>query len=242
LRQNRNTKSIIRNLRKIRDAFIFKLKTVIRGIGMETCLTEDEFSILNFLDVFKSIMDIDSVQVSTGLETEKIKSILAKFLEKRYVEKEINEERETWKITYTGEGFVNSYRQFMLTQTGQKEAVIKKCEEFEELNVKFKELVTSWQMKIIDGIPIINDHSDPEYDFTILNQIFSLHECVIKTLEDLANFIIMYKNYIRRLNFAIKKLKEGEYNYLTKDKNSYHNVWFELHESILKLWGKERME
>lgn len=205
-------------------------------------MTENEFNVLNYLDVFKSIMDINSVQISTGLEPERITSILVRFVEKGYVEKEVYEGRETWKITPIGEKFVNSYRQFMLDQTGQKEAVIKKCEEFEELNVKFKELVTSWQMKIINGIPILNDHSDPEYDSAILNQIFNLHENVIETLEELASVIPMYKNYVGRLDFAIKKLREGTFDYITKDKNSYHNVWFELHESILKLWGRERIE
>lgn len=212
------------------------------GLVMEVYLTENEFNILNHLDIFKSIMDINSVQISTGLKPERITSILVRFVEKGYVEKEIYAGREIWKITPIGEKFVNSYRQFMLAQTGQKDAIIKICEEFEDLNVKFKELVTKWQLKMINGIPILNDHSDPEYDSVILNQLFALHEKVIETLENLAIIIPMYKNYIRRLDFASKKLKEGTFDYMTKDKSSYHNVWFELHESILKLWGKERIE
>lgn len=209
---------------------------------MQPHLTEDEFSILNYLDVFKSVTGISSIQTSTGSEPERITSILAKFVEKGYAEKEFSTEGEIWKITPVGEKFVNSYRQFILAQTGQKETIIKKCEEFENLNVKFKELVTNWQVKIIDGIPVLNDHSDPDYDSAILNQIFNLHENVIKTLDKMASILPIYKNYIGRLDFAIEKLGEGAFDYLTKDKNSYHNVWFELHESILKLWGKERIE
>jgi len=209
---------------------------------MELQIKEKEFLVLNHLDIFRSIMDIDPVHGSTGLRSEEIVACLLKFKEEGIVVKEMYEGRERWKITPMGNKVANSYRQFILAKTGQKEAIIKKCEEFEDLNVNLKELVTNWQMKIIDGIPIINDHSDPEYDSAILKQIFDLHENVIKTLEEMASIILMYKNYIKRLDLAIKKLREGEFNYLIKNKDSYHNVWFELHESILKLWGRERME
>jgi len=211
---------------------------------MQSHLTKDEFNILNYLDIFKSVTDVNSIQTSTGLDPERITSILARFVEKGYTEKGIYIGHEAWKITPAGETFVNSYRQFILAQTGQKETIIKKCEEFENLNVKFKELVTGWQVKIINGTPILNDHSDPEYDSAILNQIFDLHKNVIRILEEMASIlpIYNYKNYIERFDFAIKKLKEGTFDYIAKDKNSYHNVWFELHESILKLWGRERIE
>jgi hypothetical protein len=209
---------------------------------METSLSEDEFAVLNYLDIFKSITDIDSIKISTDLESERIKAILAKFLEEGYVEKEVYGERGMWNIKKVGERVAALHRQLLLEKTGRKDAVIKKCEEFEELNVKFKELVTSWQIRVVDGVPIINDHSDAEYDSIILNKIFSLHEDVKRTLEELASFISMYRSYVKRLDFAIEKLKEGETDYLTKAQSSYHNVWFELHESILKLWGKERIE
>ena len=153
------------------------------------------------------------------------------------------EGHERWKITPIGEEIANSYRQLMLAETGQKEAITKQFEQFENsFNVRLKELVTDWQMKIVEGVPVLNDHSDSEYDSAILRQIFGLHENVVRTLEELANAIPMLKNYVGRLDFAIEKLREGELDYLTKSKDSYHNIWFELHESILKLWGRERIE
>jgi hypothetical protein len=198
---------------------------------------------LNHLDIFRSITDIDSVQRSTGFGSEEIVAYLSKFKEAGIAEKEMYEGREKWKITPTGETIANSYRQLMLVRTGQKEVITKKFEQFENFfNVKLKELVTNWQMKVVEGFPVLNDHSDSEYDSALLRQIFDLNENVIKTLEELSNAIPMLKNYVGRLDFAIEKLREGELSYLTKNKDSYHNVWFELHESILKLWGRERTE
>jgi hypothetical protein len=206
-------------------------------------IKEKEFLILNHLDIFRSIMDIDPVQKSTGFGSEEIVTCLSKFKEEGIVVKEMYEGREKWKITPAGEKIANSYRQLMLAGTAQKEAVTKKFEHFENFfNVRLKEFVTDWQMKIVEGAPVLNDHSDSEYDSAILRQIFDLHENVIRTLEEMVSAIPMLKNYIGRLNFAIEKLREGKLDYLTKNKESYHNIWFELHESILKLWGRERIE
>ncbi len=206
-------------------------------------INEKEFLVLNYLDIFRSIMDIDPVQRSTGFGSEEIVTCLSKFEEEGMAGKELYEGRERWKITPTGEKIANSYRQSLLAGTGQKEAITKKFEQFETFfNVKLKELITNWQMKIVEGVPVLNDHSDSEYDSVLLKQIFDLHINVIKTLEELTSAIPILKNYIGRLDFAIAKLRKSDLDYLTKNKDSYHNVWFELHESILKLWGRERTE
>ena len=210
---------------------------------MELQIDEKEFLVLNHLDIFRSITDIDPVQRSTGFGPEEIAACLSKFKEEEIVTKEMYAGRERWKITPTGEKIANSYRQLILARTGQKEAIAKKFELFETLfNVKLKELVTNWQMKIVEGVPVINDHSDSEYDSAILKQIFDVNENVVKTLKEMASDIPMLESYMARLNFAIRKLREGELDYLTRNKDSYHNVWFELHESILRLWDKERTE
>lgn len=207
----------------------------------EPSLSEDEFMVLNYLDIYKSVIDISVLQEAIGLESHKVELLLLGLEKKGYVTKTVSN-GAYWEITPSGESVINAHRRLMLDQVEQKADVIKSCEDFEDINVKFKNLVTMWQMKSIDGIFVINDHNDPEYDAKILNDLFVLHKDVVKVVEKLAKVFSRYKRYINRLDYAIEKMKNGEHDYLVKDPKSYHNVWYELHEDILKLWGKERKE
>lgn len=211
---------------------------------MELQISEEEFLVQNYLDVFRIIEDLKPVEKSTGLKPEKIKECLLKLAEKNLVMKEVKEKVEKWRITAKGEVVVKSYRQSLLEKTGRKDVIMSKFEEFENVyNTKFKELATAWQVKIVGGRMIINDHSDPEYDAKILNQLFELHERVVKVIKEIADAIPMFKTYITRLHYAIKKIKEERnYDYFIRHEDSYHNVWFELHEVILRFWGRERRE
>lgn len=51
-----------------------------------------------------------------------------------------------------------------------------------------------------------------------------------------------YTQYLERLNMAVNAIKEGKHSFVTDDLNSYHNVWYEMHEDLLKLLKKEREE
>jgi hypothetical protein len=49
--------------------------------------------------------------------------------------------------------------------------------------------------------------------------------------------------YRRRLSNALAKLEAGDYRYLTvPDRDSYHTVWFELHQHLIKLLGLRAFE
>jgi predicted transcriptional regulator len=210
-------------------------------LGLE--INEKEFLVLNYLDIFGATADLRRIQKSTGLESEEVVACLSKLAEKRLVVKETRDIIEKWKITSDGERVVNSYRQLALERTGQRETIIKKFEEFENIyNMKFKHLATAWQVKIVNGRPVVNDHSDPEYDSAILNQVLDLHKNVLSTLKVIAGAIPMFRIYIERLDDAAKKMKENPREYFIRNEDSYHNVWFELHENVLRLWGRERRE
>jgi len=207
----------------------------------EPNLSENEFIVLNYLDIYKSVTDISIAQEAIGLEPHEVESLLSRLQINGYVVKTASNGTH-WEITPSGESVVCKYRQLMLNQVEQKAAVIKLCEDFENLNVKFKKLVTMWQMKSIDSVPVINDHKDPEYDAMILNEIFTLHKDVVEVVGRLVEVFPRYKRCISRLDYAIEKLKSGEHDYLVRGHRSYHSVWYELHEDILKFWGRERIE
>lgn len=210
---------------------------------MEPQLNEDEFRVLNYLDIFKTVTAANPIGTSTGLEADKLMSILRSLVEKGYSVGDGSLEQAAWKITALGESTVGSYRRSLVVQSGQGE-FNRECEEFDDLNAKFKELVTKWQIKVVFGTQTVNDHRDPDYDFTVLDQVFSLHQKVKRTLAEMDATLpaCNFRNYALRLDQAVEKIRQGDTDYLVRNGASYHNVWFEMHESILKLWGRERVE
>ncbi|UNU42315.1 hypothetical protein EAO27_06040 [Sphingopyxis sp. YF1] len=113
---------------------------------------------------------------------------------------------------------------------------------FHPLNDAFKTLVTAWQMRPSDGAPVFNDHSDPDYDAGILGQLPGLH---CETTAWLAGIdpqgpLPFFRS---RFETALARLRAGDTAYLASPKiDSYHNIWFELHEYLIRLAGMTRAE
>jgi hypothetical protein len=62
-------------------------------------------------------------------------------------------------------------------------------------------------------------------------------------LEDLVAALERYTPYLPRFETALAKLGAGELEWFTKPLiDSYHTVWFELHEDLLSTLGIERSQ
>jgi hypothetical protein len=62
-------------------------------------------------------------------------------------------------------------------------------------------------------------------------------------LDDLASAMTRYHPYEPRFGAALAKLDAGEREWFTKPLiDSYHTVWFELHEDLLSTLGIERSQ
>lgn len=116
-------------------------------------------------------------------------------------------------------------------------------EEFERINVEFKQLVTRWQTMEVGGQTVANDHSDPEYDEKIIDQLGETHERVERVLDRLAAREPRLSRYKDKLLAALEKAEDGETQWVSDATiDSYHTVWFELHEDLLRIVGREREE
>jgi hypothetical protein len=116
-------------------------------------------------------------------------------------------------------------------------------ERFTPLNADFKALVTDWQMRSIDGKLTRNDHKDEAYDAAVLGRLPDLHAKTVALIDDIAAHASRIGGYRRRLSDALAKLKAGDHRYLTApDRDSYHTVWFELHQHLINLLGLTRQQ
>lgn len=111
--------------------------------------------------------------------------------------------------------------------------------EFRSVNLDFKTLVTDWQLK--DGQP--NDHEDAEYDAAVLARLDSAHQRALPVIAAAAAQLPRLGTYPVKLNAALDRVRTGDIGWLTKPLiDSYHTVWFELHEELILAVGLTRKE
>jgi hypothetical protein len=114
---------------------------------------------------------------------------------------------------------------------------------FERINGALKQLITDWQTVVVGGERIPNDHRDKEYDRTIIDRLGDLHERAETVLDQLAGALPRMRIYREKLLVALERAEDGTVAWVSDAKiESYHSLWFELHEDLLRLMGRERAE
>lgn len=109
--------------------------------------------------------------------------------------------------------------------------------EFRPVNTDFKALVTDWQLR--DGQP--NDHRDPDYDAAVLARLDDVHRRVAPVVAAVTAQLPRLRGYPEKLASALDKVKAGDIVWLTRPLiDSYHTVWFELHEELILAAGLTR--
>jgi hypothetical protein len=96
---------------------------------------------------------------------------------------------------------------------------------------------------LINGKLTRNDHKDEAYDASVLDRLPELHARTVALVDDIAAHAPRIGGYRRRLSEALAKLGAGDHRYLTApDRDSYHTVWFELHQHLINLLGLTRQQ
>jgi pyruvate,orthophosphate dikinase len=107
------------------------------------------------------------------------------------------------------------------------------------LNAPAKGLFTRWQQR--DGAP--NDHADAEYDAVVLRELMDIHVAVVPLLQAIGASAPRIERYAVRLAEAVSRITSGDHVWVTRPIiDSYHTVWFELHEDLISLAGLTRAD
>jgi hypothetical protein len=119
-------------------------------------------------------------------------------------------------------------------------AIAAAYDEFRSVNADFKALATDWQLKGgPEGKP--NTHDDADYDAAVLARLEDVHTRVAPIIQAAATQLPRLNAYPAKLLVALHKVKAGETAWLTAPLiDSYHTVWFELHEELILATGLTR--
>ena len=145
-----------------------------------------------------------------------------------------------WAVTPAGRKAQEAALQAELAACGARDAVFDAYKRFLDLNNDLLGVCTAWQMK---DEATINDHADAAYDNGVIDQLHALHAKVEPILSDLEAVFPRFCGYRPRLEASLNKLRGGEAEWFTKPLiDSYHTVWFQLHEDLLNTLGIERSQ
>jgi hypothetical protein len=144
-----------------------------------------------------------------------------------------------WSLTAAGRAEQQRLAADDAASAGATEAIRAAYERFLALNKELLGVCTDWQVK--DEAP--NDHADAEYDAAVLDRLRAIDDALAPVLDSLTEARERYRTYAPRFAAALRKLSSGEREWFTKPLiDSYHTIWFELHEDLLGTLGIERSQ
>lgn len=107
-------------------------------------------------------------------------------------------------------------------------------------NAALKRLVTDWQL--VNGTTP-NDHTDAAYDAAIVTRLGALHADFLPLAERVVAIAPRLAPYPVRFTDALGRVRSGDHTWIARPMiDSYHTVWFELHEELIGLAGLSRAD
>ncbi len=147
-----------------------------------------------------------------------------------------------WLLTQAGRQYGQNLLATELDDIGGRAQVETVYQRFLSLNGDFLETCTQWQVRSSpDGAKIPNDHSDARYDDLIISRIERFNDQVQPLCGELASLLCRFERYGPRFDHALAQVRSGNTDWMAKPSiDSYHSVWFELHEDLLASLSIER--
>lgn len=145
-----------------------------------------------------------------------------------------------WGLTEAGRAADAERVAAELDAAGARGVVQAAFDEFLLLNPELLDLCSAWQVRTVDGVPTTNDHTDAGYDDRVLVAFVDLDSRAEPVVAALALALPRFGLYATRLGDALALAQAGARQHLTDSTDSYHAVWFQLHEDLLVTLGQPR--
>ena len=122
--------------------------------------------------------------------------------------------------------------------SGALDVVRTAYDEFLAVNPDLIQVCTDWQLQP-DGS--LNDHTDDRYDADVIEALGAIDRRIHPVCERLGGQVARFGAYGPRLSGALARVRAGDGKWFTSPAvESYHTVWFELHEDMLQTLGITR--
>jgi hypothetical protein len=189
----------------------------------------------------KGVAAVDVLVESTGLDDAAVGSLVGQLADEGLVVERTGA-LEGWGLTPAGRVEHERLVAEEVDEAGARPTVAGAYRRFRALNASVLEACSRWQVRDVDGRPVLNDHGDPDYDAEVVAELTRLQKRAEPLCDDLAAALDRYRPYGPLLRHAVDRVEAGDGDWFTKPTlPSYHTVWFELHEDLLSTLGLDRV-
>lgn len=190
----------------------------------------------------KGVAGVPEVTTATGLDDAEVGSTVTELVADGLVERREGS-LPGWTATALGRKQDGVQVAEELETTGSRAGIQVAYDGFLAVNPELLAACAAWQLLSGegDGAPVINDHSDPDYDAEVVARLVETDRLAQPVLEALAATLARFAPYRPRLALALARVQAGDGDWFTRPViGSYHSVWFELHQDLLDTLGLER--
>ncbi len=182
----------------------------------------------------------DAIAALYGVDQGKIEVALASLADAGFAQ--FREGRTAFWMQ-TAEGKVEGERRMAveLDAAGARPLAVECYDAFKVLNREMLAVCTRWQVKDVAGEQVINDHADAAYDDAVIKELAALDAGVQPLVASLSSCVERFGIYADRFTTALTNVRAGQQEWFTRPiMESYHTVWFELHEDFFGTLGIDR--
>jgi hypothetical protein len=109
------------------------------------------------------------------------------------------------------------------------------------VNERFLKVASDWQVRKHGPIEAPNDHADADYDQGVIDRLAEVHDRTRVLVGGMAQCSSRFAVYRARLDDCMRRVAGGDRTAFTAAlSESYHTVWFELHQDLILTLGVER--
>jgi hypothetical protein len=147
-----------------------------------------------------------------------------------------------WALTGTGRAHHAERCAADVVDAGCRAVIEHGYRQFLSVNQTFLAVCTDWQMRDgPDGKRTLNDHTEAAYDAQVVSRLKEIDTTIQPVCDELTHAMTRFSGYAPRLTEALAKVEAGQQEWFTGALiDSYHTVWFELHEDLLATLGIAR--
>lgn len=214
----------------------------VRAVGRVTAMAHPsapELLVLHALRL-KGFAETDVVAGATGVDEAAVAASAQALVGAGLVQRR-DGKVSGWSLTKDGRADHAARVAAEVDASGQRDVVDAAYRAFLAANGDMLATCTAWQLRDEGATQVINDHSDPQWDAAVLDRLAELDRRVQPVLDLLDGSLDRFAGYRDRFATALARVRAGELEWFTKPViDSYHTVWFELHEDLLCTLGIER--